>query len=561
MKIKIFNSLEKNKFNKFIKKINNNEIDNNYNIIINNWDIEDFEDFEYNINIKGNITFNNCKFTNIKGNFDLQEIYLNNTEIKNIDLYTTINKLNYNYTNNNNVYFLRSFLNIKGNFINLKYINCYINYYVKDNKKQQNKIINLDINDNNIINICKSNNIDFINKNNKTNIKINKIILDNYINNILNYNFIDILYLYDDNNIEISKDIIIEVNKKIDKLIIHYENIFTEKNIKINDNINNIDFYDCNYIIGNFKNINIHCFNCKNIIGNFDNIWIENHFDNNEEINNINIIGNINKLNLSKYDKTFTINYNFSYFKKLELNDYNIIPYNLINLEELEINNCNNIKELPDNLINLKNLKINHCYKINHQINHQINHHNNIKKIPNTYINLQQLELNYCDNIKELPNNLINLEKLEINNCDNIKELPNNLINLKILKLNNCNNIKELPNNLNNLEELEINYCNNIKKIPKLINLEKLIIYDCENIEKISKKLINLKELEINYCNNIKKLPIIYKDLQKLTEYNYIKKYKGIDEYLKEDLIKKLIQNYDDDINKMYLIKLLQDNL
>ena len=504
---KIFNYLEKNKFNKFIKKINNNEIDNNYDIIINNWNIKDFE---YNINIKGNITFNKCKFTNIKGNFDLQEIYLNNTEIKNIDLYTTINKLNYNYTNNNNIYFLRSFLNIKGNFINLKYINCYINYYVNDNKAQQNKIINLDINDNNIINICKSENICFINKNNKTNIKINKIILDNYINNILNYNFIDILYLYDDdNNIKISKDIIIEVNKKIDKLIIHYENIFTDKNIKINDNVNSIDFYDCNYIIGNFKNINIHCFNCKNIIGIFDNIWIENHFYNklidNEEIDNINIIGNINNLKLLKYNKTITINYNFSHIKKLELNDYNIIPYNLINLEELEINDCNNIKELPDNLINLKNLKINDC--------------NNIKKIPNTYINLQQLELNYCDNIKELPNNLINLE------------------------------------------ELEINYCNNIKEIPKYINLQQLELNHCDNIEKISKKLNNLKELEINYCNNIKKLPIIYEDLQKLTQYNYIKKYKKIDKHLKEDLIKKLIQYYDKDINKMYLIKLLQDNL
>ena len=55
-------------------------------------------------------------------------------------------------------------------------------------------------------------------------------------------------------------------------------------------------------------------------------------------------------------------------------------------------------------------------------------------------INLEKLDIWNCENINKIPNTLTNLKSLEIT-YGNIKEIPDNFDKLEYLKLNNCNNI------------------------------------------------------------------------------------------------------------------------
>ena len=469
---------EYNKFDKFIKQINNNEIDNNYNIIINDWEIKDFE---YNINIKGNITFNNCNITNLKGNFDLKKLYLNDTKISNIDLNTTLYNLNFEYTidfyvgyssyewrrKEEDLCFNNKILNIKGNFPNIKKLNCYMNYENKPRPKNVSlisKIINLKIINNHNLHVNLKN-INLINYSNM-NIILKKIILNYYnnyeinnkYNNIYNNSY-DNLKIIEINNKffhhckifgyyknlkkiiinseinnfhlkEINKNIIIEVNENINYLYLCDMDISNKNIININK-IKNIYFDNCN-IIGNFENINIFCKNCKNIIGIFNNININYDFNKNIKIN---LFGKFNNLTFTDiYTKFNYINMNYSLIKTLNYNNCNKLFNCIYNFYKLNLNNCN-IKKLPNNLYNLKELKLTNC--------------NKIKNIPDNLINLKELEIDNCNKINKLPNNLINLEKLTIYNCENIKEIPNYIVNLQLLKLNNYKNLK-ISNNLLN---------------------------------------------------------------------------------------------------------------
>jgi len=198
----------------------------------------------------------------------------------------------------------------------------------------------------------------------------------------------------------------------------------------------------------------------------------------------------INKYIFNYITEIIKLNVNF-YHNRL----YGYFPYTLINLQELYIECCYELKEIPNNLINLQKLTIDSC--------------NNIKEIPNTLINLQELNIISCKKIIEIPDTLINLKELIIKECKNIKEIPNNLINLQKLYLKECNNIKEIPNTLINLKNLYIDDNNNIKEIPNnLINLQELNINKCYNLNKISKELINLEYMNIKNCRNIKETPI-----------------------------------------------------
>ena len=133
-------------------------------------------------------------------------------------------------------------------------------------------------------------------------------------------------------------------------------------------------------------------------------------------------------------------------------------------MNELYINNNEEYKEFKINY-NKYIDDITMIYFYNIDFNEEIN------EILKLFINLEQLYIISCKNIKLIPNNLIKIEKINIRNNNDIEKLPNTLINLKVLQLTNTI-IKDLPIEYKNLEVLEVFKCNNIKFIPKYNNLK-----------------------------------------------------------------------------------------
>ena len=174
-------------------------------------------------------------------------------------------------------------------------------------------------------------------------------------------------------------------------------------------------------------------------------------------------------------------------YKYIKINSEEIeyIPDNLMNLEVLEIEECPNIKEIPKNLPKLRCLKI-----FFNTEEFMYNKENLIKEIPKSLKNLKVLDLSFTLNKIEIPetveqltlmncpnieiNNLKNLKRLFINDPD-LKEIPKSLTNLTYLHLDMCDNLKEIPETLTNLKEIYIRGCNNLiipNKIRTLPNIK-----------------------------------------------------------------------------------------
>jgi len=154
---------------------------------------------------------------------------------------------------------------------------------------------------------------------------------------------------------------------------------------------------------------------------------------------------------------------NYKILYNIRINNTNKVYYSnnindlykndLTKITKLMINNLN-INEIDKRLINLENLIIINC--------------NNIKEIPKINT-LKVLHINKCDNLININEDLINLEKLNIKNCIKIKSLSNKYIKLKELIIEKTN-INKIYDTYNNLEVLQFDY--SINSIPnKYYNL------------------------------------------------------------------------------------------
>ncbi|KAL9641514.1 hypothetical protein ABK040_013435 [Willaertia magna] len=220
--------------------------------------------------------------------------------------------------------------------------------------------------------------------------------------------------------------------------------------------------------------------------------------------------------------------------KKLDISYSNITDHhlkNLINLNELNISSCSEIKGIClQNFTKLEKLVARNIYILNIE-----DYISNLTFLKELYISSYSLLTRVKYNSSFLKK-LINLEKLEIIG-DNFKDVDfYNLQNLKYLKIEGTGLIRNCFNYLNKLEKLifklkdikEVNYLNKIKnikiinaplnigeeEIPKLENIVKLDV-SCLNhfTGKILPYLINLKTLHIeshsfkdNYLLNLKNL-------------------------------------------------------
>ena len=313
------------------------------------------------------------------------------------------------------------------------------------------------------INLSKNNNLKYLEF-----INCKKIILPENLNKLEN------LY-YKPLNENENNDKVINQFIKINSLKMLY---LKNYNNNIFENLNNIEeiyFKNCNITSLKFPTKNklklIHFIDCKNIILFDDNL--------------INLI----ELSCISSNKNNIINFNIKSSINLKI------------LTSLCLYNCN-INNIPDNLINLNNLCLNNCQ--------------NIHFIPNTLINIKNLDITNCQNIQFIPKELINIKNLYLTNIS-FDLLPDELINLKILFLEDCKNILTIPDKYINLKHLKIKNSEISTISDNLINLKCLYLEECKQIKTIPEAFNNLKELYIFNCNV--KIPEKYKNI--LISKNY----------------------------------------
>ena len=129
--------------------------------------------------------------------------------------------------------------------------------------------------------------------------------------------------------------------------------------------------------------------------------------------------------------------------------------------------------------------------------------------------NLEEINIDYCNDLVELPVGLcdiVHLKKLYITNCHKLSILPKGtgkLVNLEDLRLRSCTDLSELPESIRSLHKLsilDISDCLSISKLPKhigeLCNLKVLNIKGCLRLRNpLPKSTMDLKQLKIVVCD------------------------------------------------------------
>ncbi|KAL6208904.1 hypothetical protein ACLB2K_019847 [Fragaria x ananassa] len=120
--------------------------------------------------------------------------------------------------------------------------------------------------------------------------------------------------------------------------------------------------------------------------------------------------------------------------------------------------------------------------------------------------NLVEINIEYCNNLKELPADLCGLKylkKLIIINCHNLSSLPEDigkLSNLEVLRLRSCTKLETIKDSLaglKNLMCLDISDCFSIKELSKdigqLSKLRKINMRQCERLQELPTSIWDLE--------------------------------------------------------------------
>lgn len=186
------------------------------------------------------------------------------------------------------------------------------------------------------------------------------------------------------------------------------------------------------------------------------------------------------------------------------------LPDNLIVNEDLEINNCTNLKCLPENLIVGGNLDVDNCTMLT--------------VIPDSLIVGGNLCLSNCTNLVELLITKVG-GRLDVENTK-IKKLPDNLTvgdslwlgYTKITALPkkitvgrsidlNTTPIEYIPNDIVIGENLMLNKCKNIYTLPDNITIGNDLFIERSNIKTLPQNITVYGDMFLYYCPDIKALP------------------------------------------------------
>ena len=465
---------------------------------VSNRNISRINGLEYAVNLKS-LNLNSNKISDIyplQNLTNLTNFYAHNNQISDITVLRNLDRLSDLRMGENKI----TDISILNNLINLKYIDLSNNNISNINSlKNLTKLNLIQLEKNQITDISALSNLT-----NLTNLNLghNKIVDISILNSLIN-----LKYLYLTNN-QISD---ISVLSNLTSLV----HLYISKN-----QISDISVLSS---LISLEHLSIYTNNICDItpLSNLTNLIQLDIGDNSRNIDNINALANLDKLELLSFNKTniedISILSNFPRLRTLNISNNKItdisVLSNLVNLTQLSMNN-NQISDITsiENLTNLAKLRI---------------HSNQISDI-SVLSNLTNLvELYMCNNqISDISalSNLTSLKYLVMytNNVYDITPLSNltNLIQLDIG--DNSRNIDNI-NALANLDKLEILSFNstNIEDISILSNFSKLQTLNISNnkIADISalNNLINLKDLRINN-NKISDISV----LSNLTKLNVL---------------------------------------
>ncbi|XP_008241551.1 PREDICTED: probable disease resistance protein At5g66900 isoform X2 [Prunus mume] len=134
--------------------------------------------------------------------------------------------------------------------------------------------------------------------------------------------------------------------------------------------------------------------------------------------------------------------------------------------------------------------------------------------ISSAFPNLEEINIDYCDDLVELPADLcdlIQLKKLSVTNCHKLSALPEEigkLVNLEVLRLRCCTDLVKLPGSieyLTRLHFLDIYKCFSIKELPEKIGelsgLETINMGQCSRLQELPVSVLNLGKLQEVICD------------------------------------------------------------
>ncbi|KAI3437397.1 uncharacterized protein J3R85_005378, partial [Psidium guajava] len=141
----------------------------------------------------------------------------------------------------------------------------------------------------------------------------------------------------------------------------------------------------------------------------------------------------------------------------------------------------------------------------------------NDAKISDAMPNLEELDIDYCNDLVTLPDGICEikpLRKLSITNCHNLSALPEQIgqfASLEVIRLNSCTNLLQLPDSirsLQNLRFLDIPDCLNLSALPdqigQAINLERINMRGCRRLSGLPRSIVKLRSLKKVVCEEDK---------------------------------------------------------
>ncbi|XP_057830631.1 disease resistance protein L6 isoform X2 [Cryptomeria japonica] len=183
--------------------------------------------------------------------------------------------------------------------------------------------------------------------------------------------------------------------------------------------------------------------------------------------------------------------------------------HGLKNLQKLEIECCEELKELPcfAELVSLETFVLKGCSKV--------------KKVELDLVNITSLknfQLGGCHVLEKMEGleNMKSLETLKIEDCSELDKLPSlaELTCLREFELQTCHKLEKIKGleNMRSLEMLRIDDCPELDELPslaQLISLKNFQLGECHKLEKIEglENLISLEMLRLNECPDLDELP------------------------------------------------------
>ncbi|XVF82138.1 hypothetical protein PTKIN_Ptkin16aG0021000 [Pterospermum kingtungense] len=181
-------------------------------------------------------------------------------------------------------------------------------------------------------------------------------------------------------------------------------------------------------------------------------------------------------------------------------------------LKELKIQQCDNLSSVPviSRFSSLETLTIECCHELS-SIGDEV--------FPSS---LKRLRISACGKLRCIPSvkgGISFLQDIQVSRCDELSKIEEGLLAstcLRDISIIHCGNLISIPSieGCSSLQSLDIYHCNNLKSIPRIegcSSIQSLKITSCDNLNSIPRieGCSSLRSLKICRCDKLKSIPRI----------------------------------------------------